>query len=567
MSVRRPAGQGGTSASGNDRAGVTRRARFFCAAAGALLAVAAVAACGGGTGPNQAGGGSKTPGYGGTLTYAVDGTQLTLDPGVSVNAVTGFTDRNIFDSLVTQTGPGTFGPWLATKWTISPDGKTYTFDLRPGVKFQDGTPFTAAAVKATLDHIANPASKSAYAISLLGPYTGSTVVNKLTVQVHLSQAFSPFLQALSTPFLGIQSPAALAKPVADYVPVGTGPFKFVSWPQHQNVNLVRSPDYTSPPAGASHQGKAYLSALRFDFVSEDATRYGALTSGQVQGIEDVPPINVKTLEQTPGFYVQSDFLPGLNYMLFFNGSKGPLSDERVRRALSASIDVSSLVQGVYLGQYKAANGPLSPDTADWSASASGALASYNPAEAEALLDEAGWTTTDAAGYRVKDGQQLNLVWPYPSALNKQQHDVLAEGIQAGAKKAGINIERPTVDLGTLVNDFLDGHFDIADAAFARPSPDGLRFAFDSTETYAKGGANVVGLDSSQVDAWLHTATSTSNPAAAASAYADVQRYVLAGAYVLPLYTPSLISGYTSAVRGISYDQQAYPRFYDAWLSS
>src|SRR4029077_17522371 len=97
------------------------------------------------------------PTAGGTLTYAIDEAQLTLDPGVSVSGATGLVDRDIFDSLVVQTGPDSFGPALAQRWTISPDGKVYTFYLRPGVTFQDGTPFTAAAVKATLDHIVNPA--------------------------------------------------------------------------------------------------------------------------------------------------------------------------------------------------------------------------------------------------------------------------------------------------------------------------------------------------------------------------------------------------------------------------
>jgi peptide/nickel transport system substrate-binding protein len=519
------------------------------------------------TSSNAASHSGGTPVSGGTLTYAIDGAQLTLDPGVSQSAVTGLIDRNIFDSLVVQTGPNSFGPWLASRWTVSPDGKTYTFYLRAGVKFQDGTPFNAAAVKATLDHIVNPATKSAYAAALIKPYAGATVENNLTVQIHLSQPFSPFLQALATPYLGIQSPKALAKPVAEYVPVGTGPFKFVAWPQRQNVDLVRNSDYTSPPSNATHTGNAYVSKLDFDIVQEDATRYGALTSGQVSGIGDVPAIDVKTLTGTSGFYVQTDNVPGLNYMLFFNGASGPLSNVLVRRALSAAIDVKQLVQSIYFGQFDPATGVLSPSTGDYSAAAASSLAAYDPAKAEQLLNEAGWSKTDAAGYREKDGQQLTVVWPYPVALNKQNRDVLADGIVADAKKVGIDITRPTVDLGTLVSELAGTKgWSIADAAFARPSPDGLRFAFASSQTYAKGGANVVGLDSAQVDAWLSQATSTTSPAVAGAAYAKVQAYVLANAYVLPLYTPNLISGYSTKVHGVGYDAQANPLFYDAWLA-
>jgi peptide/nickel transport system substrate-binding protein len=520
---------------------------------------------GAGTGASSHAGG--TPVSGGTLTYAIDGAQLTLDPGVSQSAVTGLIDRNIFDSLVVQTGPDSFGPWLAKRWTVSPDGKTYTFYLRAGVKFQDGSPFNAAAVKTTLDHVVNPATKSAYAAALIAPYAGATVVNGLTVQIHLSKPFSPFLQALSTPYLGIQSPKALAKPVADYVPVGTGPFEFVAWPQRQNVELARNPSYTSPPANATHTGGAYVSKLDFDIVQEDATRYGALTSGQVSGIGDVPAIDVKTLKGTSGFYVQTDNVPGLNYMLFFNGASGPLSNVLVRRALSAAIDVKQLVRSIYSGEFDPATGVLSPSTGDYSAAAASSQAGYDPAKAEQLLDQAGWSKTDAAGYREKDGQQLTVVWPYPVALNKQNRDVLADGIVADAKKVGIDITRPTVDLGTLVTELAGTKgWSIADAAFARPSPDGLRFAFASDQTYAKGGANVVGLDSPQVDGWLAQATATTNRAVANSAYAKVQAYVLANAYVLPLYTPNLISGYSSKVHGIGYDAQANPIFYNAWLS-
>lgn len=106
------------------------------------------------------------PARGGEVTYLVDQTQLTLDPAVSPAEVTGLITRNIFDSLVVQAGPTTFEPWLAEEWSVSKDGLTYTFDLKEGVTFSDGTPFDAAAVKATLDHVVDPKTKSQFAASL-----------------------------------------------------------------------------------------------------------------------------------------------------------------------------------------------------------------------------------------------------------------------------------------------------------------------------------------------------------------------------------------------------------------
>ncbi|GAA5059477.1 peptide/nickel transport system substrate-binding protein [Thermocatellispora tengchongensis] len=517
-------------------------------------------------GPAARGAAASGPVAGGTLRFAVAGTQVTLDPAVAATAVTGLIDRNIFDSLVAQTAPDRFEPWLASKWTVSEDGRTYTFTLREGVTFHDGTPLTAEAVKATLDHVVDPKTKSAYAASLIAPYEKATVLGDLEVEVRLKRPFTPFLQALSVPYLGIQSPAALAKPAGQYVPVGTGPFAYVSWEKDRRVTLKRNPAYSSPPAGAAHRGPAHLDGLVFEFVSEDATRYGALTSGQVDGIAGVPPVNAKALQSLPGFTLTAQETPGLNYNLYFNQTRGPLRDVRVRRALSASVNVPQLIQNIYFGHYKAARNPLSATTAAYDASAEQALASYDLDEAERLLDEAGWNETGPDGYRVKDGKTLTLTWPYWAEGNKEQRDVLAEGIQAQAKLAGIKIERPTVDTGTFVEKHLiGGGYDLVDVSFARPTPDVLRFAFASGNTYAKAGGNVALVDSEEIDRWVEEAAATSDPETARRDYANVQREVLEQAYVLPLYTPVQLTGFSTAVRDVAFDAQTYPVFHGAWL--
>jgi peptide/nickel transport system substrate-binding protein len=508
------------------------------------------------------------PVAGGTLTYALAGTQVSLDPAVAATAVTGLIDRNVFDSLVAQTGPDTFGPWLATKWTVSGDGKTYTFTLREGVTFHDGTPFTAEAVKASLDHVVDPATKSAYAASLIAPYEKSRVVSDHVVEVTLKRPFTPFLQALSVPYLGIQSPAALAKPVADYRPVGTGPFSYVSWEKDKRVTLRKNAGYASPPAGASHQGAAYLDTLVFEFVPEDATRWGALTSGQVQAIAGVPPVNAGKLQSLTGFTLNSQETPGLNYNLYLNQTRGPLRDVRVRRALSAAVNVEELVRNIYFGHFPVARNPLSRTTAAYDPTAESELASYDPDEAKRLLDEAGWTKTDPDGYRVKDGKTLTLTWPYWAEGNKEQRDVLAEGIQAQAKLVGIKIERPAVDTGAFVGKYLiGGGYDLVDVSFARPTPDVLRFAFASGNTYAKAGGNVALVDSAQIDTWVEEAAETSDPATAGKDYAAVQHEVLRQAYVLPLYTPVQLTAFSAKVRGVAFDAQTYPIFHGAWLGA
>jgi peptide/nickel transport system substrate-binding protein len=533
-------------------------------AASGLTLILTLAACASSSASGSAGAGK--PVSGGTLTYLVDEGQPALDPAVSPSSATALIDRGIFDSLVVQTGPSTFKPWLATSWTISPDGLEYTFHLRTGVKFSDGTPFNAAAVKATLDHVVNPATKSVGAAALIAPYKSSTVTNDSTIKVTLSRPFRPLLQGLSQTSLGIQSPKELALPATQYKPVGTGPFTFVSWLQQKNVDLRRNPDYNSPPANADHTGPAYLENLNFDLVTEDATRYGALTSGQAQGIADVPPIDIKTLKAMPGFKVLTAASPGENYNLYFNTTNGPTSDLRVRQALQAATNIPALVKSVYFGQFTPAVNALSPTTADYDAAASKALRTNDTAKAKQLLDEAGWTDTDSAGYRTRNGQELDVVWPYFSQTNREQRNVLGEGVQAEAKQVGINIVRPNVDAGTYVSDLVGGKYNILDFANERADPDVLWEFFDSAETPAHGGGNVAKISSPQLDGWLNDAQATSDPTVAKTDYANVQADVLRNAYVLPGYVTQYTLGASRRLQGITFDQQASPLFYGAWLS-
>jgi peptide/nickel transport system substrate-binding protein len=545
----------------------TRRALRWAAVAG----TAATLVAGGTTmvmaAPGVASAASTSAGKpvsGGSLTYAVDEGEDSLDPAVSPADVTALIDRNIFDSLVVQTGPNTFKPWLATSWTISPDGKTYTFQLKQGVTFQDGTPFNADAVKASLDHVVNPATKSEYAGALIAAYAGSTVINDSTIQVNLSQPFTPFLQSLSTAYLGIQSPAELAKPAAQYIPVGTGPYKYVAWNKNLNVILTRTPTYTSPPSNAPHQGPAYLSKLTFDFISEDATRYGALTSGQVDGIADVPPVDLKSLQSTSGFTIQTFPSPGNNYNVYLNVSKAPFTDVNVRKAFVESINVPGLVNSIYFGHYQPATNPLGPSTAYYDASAK--TPSYNPTAAKKLLEQAGWTTVNSQGYRTKDGQELTVVWPYASATNREERDVVGDGIVAEAKKVGINIERPQIDESTLITDLEGGDYNIYDSSFVRASADILRYSYASDETFAHGGGNISQANVPQLDTWLNGAAQTANTAVAKQDYASAQEYVLNNAFVLPIYVEKYTLGESNELHGITFDAQAYPLFYGAWLS-
>ena len=168
------------------------------------------------------------PVTGGTLTIGLEADPTMLDPHASAAAATYLLGSlNVFESLLYQSPDGKFNPWLATSYRISPDGKTFTFVLRQDVRFSDGTPFNADAVKWNFDRIVNPNFRAGGALSSLVGYTGSTVVDDHTVQVNFKDPYAPFLSYVAGGTLAILSPKATAAQTAQQTqraPVGSGPF-------------------------------------------------------------------------------------------------------------------------------------------------------------------------------------------------------------------------------------------------------------------------------------------------------------------------------------------------------
>lgn len=545
----------------------SRALRSAALAAVILVATAACSSSGSAAGPGAAAGSSAVPVDGGTLRFASDSEPDCLDPAVSPADITGVVDRNIFDSLVRLDADGKFRPWLASSWELSPDGLNYTFHLRSGVTFQDGTPLDAAAVKTSLEHAVAPATKSLYAASLLEGFTGATAVDPATVKITLSKPRAALLQALSTPYLGIQSPKSLVDNAADLCrkPVGSGPFSFVSWEKSTKVTLKRNPGYAWGPEGAGHTGAAHLEQLVFQIVPEESVRQGQLTSGQIEVAGNVAPAKIADLKSAKGYQVIQHEAPGQVYGLFLNSVAGVLSDEKVRTALQRSLQLDPLIKSVYHDTRKRAQGPLGPTTAFYNKAVEGA-SPYDPAASAKLLDEAGWTARDADGYRTKDGKRLTVVWPTSAYLARDNRDLLAQSIQADAKKVGIEVQYLNQDPGTFTKSALSGTADILGFSFVRPEADILRHYFGSASTPQNGGSNLFKFSDPQLDAWLDKGASSSDPAVRGDAYAQAQKYIVDHTLEIPLYVPSSALGATSAVQGIGYDAAAFPQFYDAWLA-
>ncbi|MEV7283481.1 ABC transporter substrate-binding protein [Streptomyces sp. NPDC093252] len=539
--------------------------RIAAAVAGLLLLTAC--SSGGGSG---GGSGSDTPVRGGTLTTAVDTEPVSWDVHASTQDITAEIQRQVVDSLVAQDSAGKFHPWLATEWEVSDDYRTYTFELRDDVTFTDGTAFDAAAVKANFDHIVADSTKSLYAVNLLGPYTGTEVVGTHTAKVSFSEPFAPFLQAASTPYLGFYSPDTLKSDAGKLaaggpVNVGSGPFLFSEYTKGQSAVLTRNPDYDWAPATAAHTGPAHLDKLEFRFLPTASVRSGALTSGQVQVAKAIPPQNVSTVKAASGFELLTRQNPGGNYNLWLNGSLAPFDDQRVREAVQRGIDIDTNVETVTFGQYPRAWSPISPTTPYYDKTLEGSWP-HDPELAGQLLDEAGWTARDADGYRTKGGKRLTIEWPQLSIqATREGRDVLGQAVQADLKKIGVEVQRPSLDLGTYNTEVYGGQAHIVDLSWPRFSPDVLWLFLNSGSAPAEGGINATFVQDDQLDAWTDEGRATLDEQVHAEVYPEVQQRAIDLALVVPVYTQVSLVGTATAVGGLTFSASNWLTYYDAWL--
>jgi peptide/nickel transport system substrate-binding protein len=231
------------------------------------------------------------------LTIAWDNEPDSLNP-----ALTGYlpvlqVDRNVFDTLTWEKSDGTITPDLATGWRISNGGRTYTFTLRHGVKFTDGTPFNAAAVVANLNYINDPKTHSISAIGALGPYKSSHAVSKYQVVVNFKSPYGPCLARYGEPLIGMQSPAAIKQYPTHptMLPIGTGPFKFANFTPNASFELLRNPDYNWAPPELGHNGPASIGKIVYDIVPTGQARVNQLQTGEAQLVNNTPLCTIARL--------------------------------------------------------------------------------------------------------------------------------------------------------------------------------------------------------------------------------------------------------------------------------
>jgi len=505
------------------------------------------------------------------LTFAIEGANLSaghMDPHSSQLDVSALVGRNVLDSLVAQDLDGSFVPWLAKSWEISDDQLTYTFTLRDDVTFTDGEKFNAEAVKANFDHITAESTASAHAAAMLGAgaaYKDTTVVDEYTVAVNFTTPYAPFLQAASTSLLGFYSPEVLEtsadklKTGGPDVTVGTGPFILESYTPDQELVYKANPDYNWGPENAGHLGAVEIENLTIRILPETSVRTGALTSGEVQVATNLTPSTVSQVGD--GYTVKSAEYPGIPYSIHINESYGVFKDPLVRQAFSIGFDIDSAVDSIFFGQFKRAWSVLGPTTPNsYDPSLEGTW-EYDADKANALLDEAGWTERDSEGYRTKDGKRLSARWiaytPIPD-----DRAALADVVQSDLKKIGFEIKREALEPAAYNEQYGPRTYDLTDWSFANVDADALRAHF-----HTGGFQNASTVSDPELDALLDDAVSTSDESVRTTLYQEVQQWNAANNLMVPIYVPSLLTGYSDSVKGLEWDLYGRPLFYNVSIGT
>ena len=497
---------------------------------------------------------------GGALTVALDQEPPTLDPHASPSAVTYQIIASVAENLLYRGPDGKLVPWLAESWTTARDGKSVTFKLRRDVKFHDGTPFNAEAVKFNFDRIVDPKFKAGGARAALGSYAGSKVVDEFTVQVLFETPYSPFLNSVASGVLSIVSPKSVREG-GDLVhtrPVGTGPFMMKDYVGKDHATMVRFPGYARKAPWSDRSGPALLETVVWKFVPEPGTRVTTLESGETQGISRVPAQSLPRLEKDSALRGEKLPWPCVPRIWLLTVSKPPFDDVRVRRAVNFAVDMEAFLTTVYRGTGLKAFAPLTAVMLDDPTLRQ--AYPFDPEKAKALLGEAGWAP-GGDGIRSKGGARLEIV------LNAIEYgggaDPTAQLIQSSLRDVGIDVKikaqaRPP---------WYEDNYRCAThgpVMFLRSiDPDGLWSLFHSSQVGANFNWSCV--KNAKLDGLLSDGRRESDPARRRAIYLAAEKLALDEALTVPLVDELAVWAFRATVQGVKYNFNAYPVLSDATI--
>ncbi|MFK3728934.1 ABC transporter substrate-binding protein [Streptomyces sp. NPDC088090] len=528
--------------------------RRLTALASALLLAVPLTAC------SAAGsdGGAAGPRSGGRLTFALSSDPTCVDPHQAATNDAMYVTRGIVDSLTDQDPrTGRIVPWLASSWEIGENASRFTFRLRTGATFSDGAPVDAKAVKANFDAVHALGARSILGAGFLQGYRSTRVVDPHTVEVTFDGPNAQFLQATSTPTLGLLSPASLRRGAEERCTgplTGSGPFTLKGYTPDTSVELDRRDDYAWGSPLWKSPGAARLEGITFRVVPESGVRSGSLTSGQVDAIAGVAPQD-ETLLKGQKVSVVGRANPGVPVALSANTASPVAKDPAVRRALQAAVDRDEVVDTVLSSSYRPATSSLAETTDAYHDNS--ALLAHDTDRARSLLDGAGWRP-GPDGVRVKDGRRLEL--KVILATNFGPNQSALELIQQQVRKAGIQLNLSVLSIADYQKARGAGDYDLAWGNGTRTDPDILRTAFSSKLL------NLSRISDPALQRELDAQAAATDPARRSAHVATAQRRILEQGYQIPVFEMTTVLALSKKVHDVAFDASSRLQFHDTWLS-
>jgi peptide/nickel transport system substrate-binding protein len=465
----------------------------------------------------------------GVINFLIESMPTNLDPRIGTDGQSERIDSLIFDSLVELDTHRIPHGDLAETWE-TPDPVTYVFHLRSGVKFHDGRPLTSADVKYTFDSIINGSVTTSKRGSLrlvksIEAPDGATVI------FHLSEPNGGFLTDICRPAFGVV-PAGAGSDAAGH-PIGTGPFRFVSAQQDDNVLLERNPTYFRTPPK--------IERVRFRIVPEAVVRALELRKGTADlEMSSLAPDMIPVLRQQSSLDVTEQ--PGTNYAyVAFNFENPVLARREVRQALALATNREEIIRYLYRGQARLADGPLPANS--WAYEPDITRYGYDPQQAERLLDSAGFPRrTENKGRRVR----LTL-----KSSTDESTRLLGAVLQEQWRKVGVDLELQSMEPATLGSEIARGNFQLYTLRWigVNNDPEFYEFAFSSKRIPPMGGNRGHYLNA-EVDALLDQARVESDRERRRGLFSKVQKIIAEDLPYLSLWFMDNVSVHRKRISGV-----------------
>jgi len=455
------------------------------------------------------------PRYGGTLRVAITAEPPGLDPTISTSQeIARIVYGNVHQGLARIDRDGQIVPALAERWTVSPDGLVYTFHLRPGVRFHDGSALDAPDVLEMLERATDPHSGHTHP-EYYRDIARFEALDPLTVRIELSRPNAEFLYNLARPDSVIFPEGTAASQAAN--PIGAGPFRVVAWQRGSGVNLARFDEYYEP-------GLPYLDRVEFRFIPDPNAQLAALLARDIDVIGyGLTPENAMVIQAQPGFKLLEGSSTG-EVILAMNHSRSPFSDRRVRQAITHAIDRRTVIEaamfgfGIPIGSHMTPAEPYYVDLAD--------SMPYDPARARQLLAEAGYP----------NGFRATLSLPQPYEYARRAGEVVADQL----RQVGIDLRLEIVEWTTwLARIFSEAQYDMTIIGHVEPMDIGI---YGNPNYYFR-------YDSEAVRALLDQATTTFDEEARAQIYGQIQRQIADDAVNVFLFALPHLTAMRSEVHG------------------